>query len=338
MTKTYSFIFVVAFIFITLYTNLSWGMDEDKEGNVSHSPPRQKTLSFLQQEQEKVADIFDITEWETRLKGAPTLILPLDETLHILRQLSQCGIGQFLLKNKGLDGYWTAYITQITPDQEYANEEERWLVCEAPIMKSGRERFGIFQQKTQKYLQNDMTLASLPCGLMDDLLSLDYSGLNGIKLVGIDKDQRSLKLAALNAERCNKGISTSFIERDAWDLGVFEEFDLITSNGLNIYAPNEEKVILLYKEFFKALRSGGTLITSFMTPPPALSNESSWRSMDPEAPKKLSAIAIDIVQGKWQFYQTEKQVRQHLAQAGFRIVEITDDIQGMFPTVVAKKD
>lgn len=47
-----------------------------------------------------------------------------------------------------------------------------------------------------------------------------------------------------------------------------ETFHLIASNGLNIYEPEDDRVIQLYRGFHDALKPGGVLITSALTPPP----------------------------------------------------------------------
>jgi len=182
-----------------------------------------------------------------------------------------------------------------------------------------------------------MTLASLPCGLMDDLLGLNYKGLNGIQLVGIDLDERSLKLAEENAKNKTGNFTTSFFKRDAWHLNATEECDILTSNGLNIYEKNDQKVVELYDQYYKALKPGGLLITSFLTPPPTLSKDSPWRDYCLEDVFKQKALFGDIIEVSWQSFRTEAQTRQQLEEVGFKVTEIIYDTQHMFPTVVAKK-
>src|SRR5690606_6418195 len=84
--------------------------------------------------------------------------------------------------------------------------------------------------------------------------------------------------------------AVSFYQKDAWNLGEFEKYDLIINHGLNMYEYDEQRLILLYKEFHKALTPKGVLIFSFLTPPPALSDESTWRDFDPKAVQKQKAI------------------------------------------------
>jgi SAM-dependent methyltransferase len=323
---------------------------ETDETKVSHHFPQQKALSNQKQTDEDPMTAitkqfstedssinFDLTEWENRLKETPNLTLPLEEELMILHQLSQFEFGRFLLKNKELNGYWTSYMIRGDSEQQYDNPLEEWIIHKGPIVRATRERFKIFQEEIQKRLKAGMRMASIPCGSMDDLLSLDYNSIIDVQLVGFDIDQESLQIAELNATKCPLGVTASFSQKDAWNLAVSEEYDLVTSNGLNIYEPDEEKVILLYKEFYKALRPAGVLITSFMTPPPILSTESSWKGFDFAAVIKQKAISVDILQGKWHSYRTEAKTRQHLEAAGFRISDIIYDLQGMFPTVIAEK-
>ena len=39
----------------------------------------------------------------------------------------------------------------------------------------------------------------------------------------------------------------------------------------------------------------------------------------------------------WQKFRTESQTREQLKEAGFRVLEVIYDSQGMFPTVIAAK-
>ncbi len=76
-------------------------------------------------------------------------------------------------------------------------------------------------------------------------------------------------------------------------------YDIITSNGLNIYQPNDEKLIDLYKKFYQALKPGGILITSFLTPPPSISTESTWKNFDLSDALKQKVLFSDIIQVNW---------------------------------------
>ncbi len=280
---------------------------------------------------------FDLSVFERQLEAKTDLSLPLETEKGLLRQLSEFELGRFLLRNKGLNGYWTSYAILHGIEKENLPALEDWFLRKAPTVKATRERFYIFQKQLQKRLKNGATIASVPCGLMDDLLMLDYTNFKDVSLEGIDLDQESLNLANENAKK--HGIkNVQFKKKDAWSLGVQNKYDLITSNGLNIYEQNEEKLIKLYREFYVSLKPGGVLITSFLTPPPAISKESTWKNYDIDAAIKQKAIFSDIIQAKWQAFQTEKNTRKQLAKAGFRVLEVIYDSQGMFPTIIAQKD
>ena len=148
---------------------------------------------------------------------------------------------------------------------------------------------------------------------------------------------RDLDLATAASQEKKWDTPPVFYNRDAWNLGVEGEYDLLTSNGLNIYEPDDQKVTALYRQFHKALRPGGTLVTSFLTPPPMIFPESTWRNFNPGDLKKQKAIFSDILQVQWQAFRTEAQTRAQLEEAGFKIREVIYDTQGMFPTVIAER-
>ncbi len=279
----------------------------------------------------------NLSEHQNRLKNADNLILPLSEELKLLDGLSQFELGRFLLSNRGLNGYWTAYVILYSMKKESMHPLEHWLLNKAPGFKATKERFKIFQEQLQLHVQDNWTLASIPCGLMDDLLSLDYSNKTNINLVGIDLDNASIELAAQNAVKYDfKNIS--FLIKDAWNLGIESQFNLITSNGLNIYEPDDKQVTLLYKQFYNALKNKGILITSFITPPPKLTSESTWTNINSDDALKQHALFNDIIQANWQTYRTEGQTRDQLNHAGFEVLDVIYDSQGIFPTVIARKN
>ena len=55
-----------------------------------------------------------------------------------------------------------------------------------------------------------------------------------------------------------------------------DEFTLLTSNGLNVYEADDDKVTGLYQQFFKVLMLGSILVTSFLTPSPNIDPNSEW--------------------------------------------------------------
>tara|TARA_R110000868_G_scaffold54880_1_gene171077 strand:- start:650 stop:1540 length:891 start_codon:yes stop_codon:yes gene_type:complete len=261
----------------------------------------------------------------------------LDEKIKLLTELSEFELGRFLLTQRGLNGYWTAYVILHGPIFVGLSPLESWILHRAPGIKGTRERFFIFQQQVQKRLLNNMALASIPCGLMDDLLTLDYSELSDITLTGIDLDLSSLNLARKNA--IIKSIDfANFIQEDAWDFEAKDSFDAIVSNGLNIYEPEPKRLLELYTQFYSALRDEGTLITSFVTPPPVISSRSPWKHVNEEHALMQRLIFGELMKVNWQSYQLEEDVVHQLEQVGFRVQEVIYDSQCVFPTIIAKKN
>lgn len=280
---------------------------------------------------------FDLSLHQKDLREKTALTLPLEEEMELLGQLAELELGRFLLTHKGLNGYWTSYAILHGPKKPDLHPLEKWLLHQAPAVKATQDRFHIFKQELQKLLKNNIKMASIPCGLMDDLLGLDYTNISNIKITGIDLDEQSLQLAKENALKYQIS-EVELIKKNAWNLEIMEEYDIITSNGLNIYQPEDEQVILLYKEFYNALKQNGVLIVSFLTPPPISSEESTWKNYNLLAILKQKAIFSDIIQATWQIFRTETQTREHLERSGFTIIDVIYDHQGMFPTVVAKKN
>ncbi len=260
----------------------------------------------------------------------------LEEKITLLHQLSDFELGRFLLSNKGLNGYWTSYVILKAIKKNNLSELEHWLVHEAPGFKATRERFHIFQQQAKNYLSDNINIASIPCGLMDDLMTLDYNNYKNIRLTGIDLDLDSLKLSQKNAQNYQID-NVEFKQKNAWALDEENQFDLLLSNGLNIYEGDEEKLIKLYQNFYLALKPGGILITSFITPSPERTITSPWKKVDMAAAKKQQIIFGDIIQANWQHPLLEPEVIKQIEAAGFSITEVIYDSQGIFPTIIAQK-
>ena len=278
----------------------------------------------------------DLSAHKEKLQNATNLALSLDQELEILQELSTFELGKFLLVNKGLNGYWTSYIILHGLQKTQISPLEKWILTSAPTVLATRERFYIFQNSLQKYLNSNSTIASIPCGTMDDLTSLDTESFHNIHYVGIDYDNTSLELAKQNSAPCKK-VSVHFQKKDAWNLDSPSQFTIVTSNGLNIYEADDNKVIDLYKSFYHSLQEGGILITSFLTPPPSLSPESPWKNYNPNDLLKQKAVFLDIIDANWQAFRTETQTRIQLQKAGFTHIHCIYDTQAMFPTVIARK-
>jgi len=268
--------------------------------------------------------------------------------IDLVEQLSEFELGKFLIERSGLNGYWTHYVishpsqgrlTGLNQHQKPFHPLEYYLLNRSPTCLATQQRFEIFKTQIQKHLRDGCSLASVPCGLMADLLDLDFSNISEFSLYGIDIDPETLSHAMSYASENNLSQNCHFLHRDAWDLKLPEKFDLLVSNGLNIYEPDEEKVIELYRQFHTSLKPNGILITSFLTPPPIPGQKTGWDltrvNMEDAVLQKI--IFADILSVKWQVFRTEETVKSHLQKAGFGDIEIHYDHAHIFPTVVAKK-
>ena len=271
------------------------------------------------------------------------------EQMQIVEELKNFALGQFLILNQGLNGPWTQYIvlhpqygrlTSRGIDGKPLSKLEKWILDKCPIVLATQERFFIFQRILQNMLKDSIKIASIPCGLMDDLLGLNYSRIKGFTLTGIDLDAQSLEMARDNAVQNHLSHHAEFIEKDAWDIKLSNQFDIITSNGLNVCEPDPNKNIMLYKNLYAALKKGGTLITSFLTNPPEKCDNCKWdMSQISEEDLRMQRILLgDVLNLRWQAsYSDEKAMEGIIAASGFSSCNIIYDRQHLFPTVVATK-
>lgn len=271
-----------------------------------------------------------------------------ERQIELINLLTDFNLGRFLLERGGLNGYWTNYVikhpangrlTGLNDEKRPFNALEDFLLNRAPTILATQRRFQIFKAEVQKRLFEGASLASIPCGLMADLLDLDFTNASQISLTGIDLDSESIESAKKYAEQMNLKAHCKFLQRNAWDLKIKSKFDLITSIGLSIYEPDDEKVVELYRQFFEALKPGGYLVTSFLTPPPAPGVKTEWKldavNMQDALLQKI--VFGDVLDCKWQKFRSEETVKSQLQKAGFYEIEIHNDIAHIFPTIVARK-
>jgi uncharacterized protein involved in tolerance to divalent cations/SAM-dependent methyltransferase len=268
--------------------------------------------------------------------------------LEILEQLSQFEFGRFLILNRGINGYWTHYMlthpwirgeTPINHSLEKLTSTEQFLLESAPSILATQQRFEIFLQENQKEVNNGAKLACIPCGMMGELLYLNFENIDKIQLTGLDYDPNTLNDARSLATKQNRLPMIKLHQGDAWQMTFNNEFDLISSNGLNIYEPDDERVTQLYQGFYNALKPGGKLVTSFLTPPPNLSNSCEWdmSAINQADLLKQKIIFVDILEAKWQCFRTSAQTQLQLESVGFERIEFIYDKAKLFPTVVAYK-
>ena len=183
-----------------------------------------------------------------------------------------------------------------------------------------------------------MKIASIPCGVMRDLLSLNYKNLS-FSIVGVDLDLNSIKLAEKLASDYKLSKHIHLLQGNAWDLPFQEELDLITSSGLNVYVSEEKKLEELYKAFYLSLKKGGHLVTAVLTYPPGFSKKSEWalERLSEENLLMEKVLFQDILGCKWRNFRTVDEIYKDFHSVGFTDVEIVFDSFRIFPTVIGRK-
>lgn len=253
--------------------------------------------------------------------------------MEILELLQEFPLGQFLINNRGLNGYWTDYLIFKGYKKKITHKLEYFLLNSCPGILATRERFNIFQEEIKKHIKTENNVASIPSGLMSDFLTLENNIKNKLNMYAVDLDKNSLK--AIKEQSINTNVN--LIHQDAWNLNFNNFFDLIASNGLNIYEKDHEKLISLYQKFYGALKNGGVLITSFLTLPPSIDSKSPWKNYNDEHLRIQRAIFEDILSVMWANYETEDSMREKMESIGFEVLNVIYDSQGMFPTITLKK-
>ncbi|MEM7589850.1 MAG: methyltransferase domain-containing protein [Myxococcota bacterium] len=272
------------------------------------------------------------------------------QQLKIVDALAAFGLGRFLITHRGLNGYWTRYMagldphfglsTGVNPEGKPLSELEQWMLSRSRPAYVLPTRMREVQNILQNMLQDDMVLASVPCGAMDDLLRLDFSTYHNVHLVGIDVDPHSLQLAERNAKERGLSSKVELIERDAWSLEAHERFDALVCHGLTAYEPNLKRVQVLYEGFYRALKPGGIFLTHLSTLPPKEDPQSSW-NIDAINMKDIAHDEIIfryVLNLKpWHNRRTQQQIKELLHNAGFANIRIKLDKRGICPAVIAKK-
>lgn len=285
------------------------------------------------------------------LKGGDRSDSTMAEQIDLLDQLASFEFGKYLIANRALNAKWTQYmvshpqhgrITGLNSEGKRFSKCESWMLDRCPIILATQERFFNFQRILQSNVREGISMASMPCGLMDDLLGLNYYGIKDFKLTGVDIDDVAIDSAKENAVHNHLSDKCEFIQEDIWSLTHNNQFDVITSNGLNIYEPDEDRISDFYRRIHRALKSGGILVTSLLTPPPSLSEKgkSSWDAKqisqdDLRLQKVFMAYILDV---RWQAaYMSEDRMVNILEEIGFKDVRVIYDRQRLFPTVIASK-
>lgn len=272
-----------------------------------------------------------------------------DQYIFLLQEFSKFNLGKFLLQNRGLNGFWADYLINYPEIYKKTNKDpfgveitkfEKLLLEKLPITTATQNRHRIFKSICQKYIENNIKLLSIPCGLSSEFLQLNYNGIDNIELIGIDIDPESLEISKQRATKLKLNEYCSWLNQDAWKYDI-TNLDLIISNGLTMYVDNDSHVQDLYNRFYNSLNHNGVLVTSFIVPPPSINPSSTWKmeNLDPEVLKIQQVLFGKIFKAKWHSYRTEQQTIKLLTNAGFKAknIIIHPDENYIFPTVEVRK-
>lgn len=297
-------------------------------GNISHSVIANEfndSLVFCQQRIKDAGDKPHVT---------------VERQLDFLEQLSNFELGRYLIQHGGLNGYWIDYVVTYPEHRERLEGTISALedaLCTLPVSLATQERHRYFLKLNQACVKEGVTLACIPSGIMGELLYLDYQGINDIHLCGIDYDEHTF-LGAKNLAK-EKGIERfcEFKQSDAWALSDENVFDLISSNGLNVYEADMKKNAKLYSGFYHALKPGGRLVTSFLTYPPFATDECEWEmdKINQEALLLQRIVFKDVLDVKFNCFTSSKEMGDMLNQIGFKEVTFHYDKAHIMPTVTA---
>ena len=304
-------------------------------------------LSHAKLENNTLQDAIDLAIQRVKQRGDLPYIT-VSKQIDYIDQLSEFDFGKFLLERGGLNGYWTHFvvthpkrgrISGLNSENKSFHPLEIYLLNHSPAALATQQRYEIFKKEIQKRVQEGCHMASIPSGLMGEFLELDFSKIKDFSLTGIDLDPEAISQGNELAKEKGLYENSQFVQKDAWKLDIQNQFDLISSNGLSIYETEEDRVIQLYREFFYALKDGGYLVTSFLTPPPIPGVKTEWNmeKVNPQDAFLQKILFADILQGKWQVYRSEETVKSQLLKAGFVETEVLYDDAHIFPTILARK-
>ena len=261
--------------------------------------------------------------------------------LEILKELSEFPLGRHIIETGGANGFWTDYM--ICYDEHRNNKRklsdlEDFLINRSLHVNAQRELYFLFQETAQSKLKDQMVLASIPCGMMRDLIELDFSNVKNTRLLGIDIDPHALSCA--DQLRTKAGLNNVTLkQKDAWNLGISSQIDVINSIGLNVYEPDKDKVQALYLNFYTALKPNGILFTGVLTHPPGSDEKSDWMIDNINQNDLFLEMVLfrDILNLKWMNFRSLSNIKEDFFKAGFKKVEVISDENQIFPAIIAHK-
>ncbi|GAB5411154.1 MAG: class I SAM-dependent methyltransferase [Chlamydiales bacterium] len=263
------------------------------------------------------------------------------QLINTINDLSKSPLGIHILTSQGANGYWTDHL--MFPNKSGAkfvsnSDIEDFLYFRSPHVLAQREQYSIIAGVIRSLLKEKAIIASIPCGLMRDILEIDFSKLNSFRLIGVDLDSDSLDRARILAKE-KKFNNLELLQMNAWNLNLPAKVDVISSIGLNVYESDSLFLGKLYTEFYNSLNPGGTFITSVLTTPPWLCKSSDWKvnNISHEDLLLEKLLHFEIFDVKWQNFTSLAKAKDPFYKAGFSEVSIIEDKNSAYPVIVCKK-
>lgn len=198
-------------------------------------------------------------------------------------------------------------------------------------------RIKMLQTAIQRLLRDqripaDPVIASIPCGYIRELLTIDYGAFSP-RVIGIDNDHKALDGARQLANELGFSRLDLYL-KDALMLGPMETVDVIADNSLALYL-DDTKALRLYDQYYGSLTSGGYCITSHMTPPVDWNRD----LISAEELELQENFFNKVVQGHWlKYMRSIPRLCEMLERVGFEVVEVHKDPWGINPCFVARRD
>ena len=250
-------------------------------------------------------------------------------------KFSKTTFGKFMVINRGLNAYWTDVMVKfpIKKHPEFSTLELE-IFKHFPVAKATQERFLIFKEICQKFIEEDNHILSAPCGLLPEFLPQGIQSSISSKIDSIDIDPDTLKQLTQKLDK-NLKANIAIIQEDIFSLKATDKYNLIVSNGLNIYLSDTDQVAELYQIFYDALKEDGLLVTSTLIAPDG--NEWAMDKIDPYWLGQQKMLFADILNVAWSCHMGTEVFTTMLQDIGYRDITIIWDSQKMFPTVTAIK-
>lgn len=263
-------------------------------------------------------------------------IIALEYRKQLLATLSEFALGKFLIISRSLNIAHLQELCEPHKDAKTINWLHDWLLHKAPLAIAMQERLQLSKKAIKKIVKNGgRNILFTPARLAEKMLDINA---NDLIATLVDTEQESIEttkqsLATKSIEVFTKNISPLRMRYQ-------NAFDVVVSHGINIYEPDNERNIWLFHSIYKALRTGGCMITSFLTAPPKAGEKSVWNAKKINADDlQLQKILLqDLLNIHWQgMFSQPAEITEILKRAGFINFEVQFDSQKMLPTILAYK-